>query len=187
MNTFAAYQNQLKNVARDENNRLLSSNKSKSNPYAYVYGDEGHYNGEFIVRLNMPVYLAEYRRTRYYEGFEVNSFSTAEDAADFVVSVTEMSVEQFTNFVVEGDGSPLRYSSQHEAQAAMRQKARLSNAKKATRVATDDRPANTVFGEITKLPAFKEALARFGQAAMIADRKVLTVNEYKLRYFAEAA
>jgi hypothetical protein len=59
--------------------------------------------------------------------------------------------------------------------------------KKSTVVKTDDRPVDTVFGEITKLPAFKEALARFGQAAMIADRKVLTVNEYKLRYFVEAA
>ena len=192
-NALVDFYNKLtQNTNRNENGYILSNVKNKQdNPFLNVYPLYGWGTG-YQVRIGLPMNLKEYACTRFGvwkeagipNGFSFIGFETLEQACEFYKSITEMSFDEFLSFLEQGDGSPRFYNSVTQAREGVR-----TGLKKANRnyVATDDRPADAVFAEITKVPAFKEALARFGQAAMIADRKVLTVNEYKLRYFAEAA
>jgi hypothetical protein len=51
-------------------------------------------------------------------------------------------------------------------------------------ISADNRPAASNFGEIMGQTAFNDVVSRFSREQLIHDRKVLTVNEFTMRYFA---
>jgi hypothetical protein len=161
--------NKVANGKIDSNGRFVGSSKS-STGYLYVTGN-AH------VQVVLPIELIDYANAASGNmpgrpvGIRTAAYNTIQDAADAVAAIFE-SPETLAKFIrsseCDAEFDPVAYET--------------AKRRGLVRTFTDERPANDAWTELYQKWNMKELAERFGRDTVIQARKLLTVNEFELRF-----